>query len=693
MKKSICLALLSIFTLVGCNNSTTNSENNSSLIGITDKPNSSNSESVNTKEPTSININIVSAKKILKVGEKLVVNPIILPSDSNQNFTLKSSNEEVLAIENNNTLVAKKPGGRILITATTSNGINSRAYVSVVSNSKSYEELIQKLGRSSNLELEKVNKATLTFKDTNNNKITRDETYTYNAYSDNKLILDRSKQEYGKNVIQKQVIAIENDRLYSYYQELDSKTNKMVFKNNETYLKTITDSNEVLENGYININDAKNSVGLLNYRGSYGLANVALDLYINGNSYLGEDAAKQKAVYQKDNSTFTVSSEYIDEYKNHNILSLKLVFTDDILTSFVGKKEIYLDSNGVKGNLQRSYEFNFNQEIGNKASAPSDKFLTLNDLLYSSYDINLTINGEAVADNVVYLNKPVRFNVSNLLPLTGNPYLDKIEIKEVSDPKVFEISQDKQYVTPLKATTEASITIGGVNTNIRKTFSLIVKGTIPESLSIANPDPNNYKNTLPSTLLINKKRTIIVDSQPYTSLADLQVELVENNANASVSNINNNQFDLIASKVGSVKLKISDKNNNKASIEKTINFVENNDDGLITAFTNIKGINGLTALHDLVVSKDQTNNSGTLSINFYDDEYYDAEYIFTAKWSISNKKFTLTNVKSTPVDTATLSNPYLLAGLSFNESLDVLNVSIADSDLSGYLLEYKAYLY
>ena len=181
MKKSICLALLSIFTLVGCNNSTTNNENNSSLISITDKPNSSNSESVNTKEPTSIDINIVSAKKILKVGEKLVVNPIILPSDSNQKFTLKSSNEEVLAIENDNTLVAKKPGGRILITATTSNGINSRAYVSVVSNSKSYEELIQKLGRSSNLELEKVNKATLTFKDTNNNKITRDETYTYNA--------------------------------------------------------------------------------------------------------------------------------------------------------------------------------------------------------------------------------------------------------------------------------------------------------------------------------------------------------------------------------------------------------------------------------------------------------------------------------------------------------------------------------
>lgn len=210
-------------------------------------------------------------------------------------------------------------------------------------------------------------------------------------------------------------------------------------------------------------------------------------------------------------------------YDYVEIYSLQLLFENDNFASVSFKYDEYYDEyydveNGVllEGATSISYDrINITLTSGEKVKE-NDPLIEPMDFYYQDFDIAFRTTSEEIGTNrtTFNVNDNITFDVLSALPETASSIFDRIEIVDVSNPEVIEISANKLAMFAHKSGS-CDVTIASKYTT--KTYTLNV--VVPELESLS------FSSGLTDTLASNEYVTFLVELNPSGALDDIVVEI------------------------------------------------------------------------------------------------------------------------------------------------------------------------
>lgn len=264
-------------------------------------------------------------------------------------------------------------------------------------------------------------------------------------------------------------------------------------------------------------------------------------------------------------------------YDYVEIYSLQLVFENDNFASVSYKYDEYYDEyydveNGVllEGATSISYDrINIILATGEKVKE-NDPLIEPMDFYYQDFDIAFRTTSEEIGTNrtTFNVNDNITFDVLSALPDTASSIFDRIEIVDVSNPEVIEISANKLAMFAHKSGS-CDVTIASKYTT--KTYTLNV--VVPELESLS------FSSGLTDTLASNEYVTFLVELNPSGALDDIVVEIESGSEYATLGMTDYGYYYLsgnpeMTDKEGIVVLKAYSESRPQISVTKEIKVIK-----------------------------------------------------------------------------------------------------------------------
>ena len=264
-------------------------------------------------------------------------------------------------------------------------------------------------------------------------------------------------------------------------------------------------------------------------------------------------------------------------YDYVEIYSLQLVFENDNFASVSYKYDEYYDEyydveNGVllEGATSISYDrINIILTTGEKVKE-NDPLIEPMDFYYQDFDIAFRTTSEEIGTNrtTFNVNDNITFDVLSALPDTASSIFDRIEIVDVSNPEVIEISANKLAMFAHKSGS-CDVTIASKYTT--KTYTLNV--VVPELESLS------FSSGLTDTLASNEYVTFLVELNPSGALDDIVVEIESGSEYATLGMTDYGYYYLsgnpeMTDKEGIVVLKAYSESRPEISVTKEIKVIK-----------------------------------------------------------------------------------------------------------------------
>lgn len=264
-------------------------------------------------------------------------------------------------------------------------------------------------------------------------------------------------------------------------------------------------------------------------------------------------------------------------YNYVEIYSLQLVFENDNFASVSYKYDEYYDEyydveNGVllEGATSISYDrINITLTSGEKVKE-NDPLIEPMDFYYQDFDIAFRTTSEEIGTNrtTFNVNDNITFDVLSALPNTASSIFDRIEIVDVSNPEVIEISANKLAMFAHKSGS-CDVTIASKYTT--KTYTLNV--VVPELESLS------FSSGLTDTLASNEYVTFLVELNPSGALDDIVVEIESGSEYATLGMTDYGYYYLsgnpkMTDKEGIVVLKAYSESRPEISVTKEIKVIK-----------------------------------------------------------------------------------------------------------------------
>lgn len=294
------------------------------------------------------------------------------------------------------------------------------------------------------------------------------------------------------------------------YYELE--INDLTHKHEKTPVKKAIVTSDSANAGQITRADALKKGTLLEHNSHFGLSNVAAamvdpnnsgyDYFVNNKSYphyFGGDVAKN-AVYETTSTGFKVNGHIVEEtpagdYRDGMVFYNEGTFvfgSGNVLTSVTVVNKVYdktgfdFENNALLPDATpiNTYTIKYSQmfgEIENEEEVEGHYAIDVNDLYFTSYEIDLLLGKNIVENNKLEVNQTYSFAEKKQNPNIATSIIDPILLTDVSDKSVVSILDGGLSFKILK---EGSANLTFYSTEHSKSFSLSVSTVLPEATGI-----------------------------------------------------------------------------------------------------------------------------------------------------------------------------------------------------------------
>lgn len=392
--------------------------------------------------------------------------------------------------------------------------------------------------------------------------------------------------------------------------------------------------NEALKmSGVIDINEGTEP-------GNATLTHNVLNYMIKGtNGFHNEEARKNLKYLSTSEEQLTLSTSFADSTSYIVDVSLNLKFNHaGLLVNTTHKVEKFtIDDidNPTKGALDETIIKTLELKDGERRKS-DNVALNFENLAFTDYTPYLVKgwNGEDET-NEFNVGDSGYIKVKDALPAEAYSEYDEITIKEVSIPEAVDIGYGNSYLKFKKECSDLVITTISKINKVEKTFKVKVNPVAATSIS--------FPSTLHSNELVGKPINVKIGSKPTGSVANINIALENNTANATATMVegNKNEFVLEGKNAGSVDVVVTDKNLGETKkLTKTITFHENNDVGIAQLIGNSKTtISGSGELQSIKFSAMPGESKGKFVVTYWDTDYTGTFTIKDGKFSASLSSF------------------------------------------------------
>ncbi len=618
-------------------------------------------------------IEITNKKAKIGLGLEYELEAKILPLDAPQEWTIQSSNELYIKTSNHTIRALKLTTEPITITAKAQDKIATMTIEVLPLNEVVLPEITEKLEKSSQIEKTSVNAGTYkeVKKDKNDALIAKNDA-SFNVYSNNKVEVIKEtkndKKRLTKGIVDSSLYSVEEKYLTENTFETVSANKKVIVQQDATY-------DQVLQT------EAEELVNLASVNGStshLGVSNAILYDYVNSSNYFANSAAKEKLTYEENENTIKIKSTFSNSSANVVKIELSLVFEDGLLVSVTGsidKNEGSYDDESFVGELIEHIDINASLTKADRVSSPETTFKFEN-LYFQNYTPYLTKSYSGEEESLQFnVGEKAYLKIKNMLPSSATTSIDEIEIVSVSNPDAATINYGSSltFTAPCE---ELQVTVKSKISNIEKIITVKVLGASVQSIHFYSMSTSRNEYYLPSMDVINYERTFAIKVAPDGVTPNIQINLKNNTANASVTKVEGstlNQYKIIATTPGNVDVEIIETSLGEShKLTKTVTYFDKTKEAIADYFSTAN-FKYSGAYSPLTINK-TSSTGGTLSFVGLDD------FTYTANWQVSDDfKIVFSNKNVEGSYDATFSD----ISLQFNSK----------SDLSCFRVTYEDDLY
>lgn len=598
----------------------------------------------------------------IAVGEKFEIKNVeILPNTAKQEFTLESSNEVYVSTEGH-LVVGKKITTDPITVSIKADGALFALKVNVIKAQEKYGAyLTEKLGKSKEQELVKVNSGELTFKTLDNKgKETESDNYKFTSYNDDRTLTTYTKIR--NSSYSGTTTTVENYEIAKF----DNKQIRGISKYGEPDVLTYS-SYEVNESDNTLNSSTINDASKMGYFGNYtyfGMSNYIAKSFFSASSLESKDVKDGSYIFSEVDNTIkvdaTIEKSYGDTYK----YSLTMNFEDSLINSFNATVSRYTSDDYDNDNPssyvlkdQKVYEGTLN--VGEK-QAPTSEMKKYESFYATSFDVVTKAyrDRKYVETNEFYVGESVNIELTNVLPATFEKNVDKMSVEILNnEDAVRKTTYGFSFIKPVD-----ELKISVKTKNVSKEVTL--KASYPKATTLS------YTGS--EYLLAGDAYTSKVSYSSSSAVVDFEATLSNNTSNATIDMKADGNFTINASQAGSVDVLFKEKKSGLTISKKFYSFA-NTDDGILDMIfsSTISVEKGYTsAVSNLVFIKDDGAKSGKISYSYCDNDYEET-YNISNTWTFENKKFV---IKSGSTDNYTMSIDF---ATSVSKHYDLLAVKVS----------------
>lgn len=598
----------------------------------------------------------------IAVGEKFEIKNVeILPNTAKQEFTLESSNEVYVSTEGH-LVVGKKITTDPITVSIKADGALFALKANVIKAQEKYGAyLTEKLGKSKEQELVKVNSGELTVKTLDNKgKETESDNYKFTSYNDDRTLTTYTKIR--NSSYSGTTTTVENYEIAKF----DNKQIRGISKYGEPDVLTYS-SYEVNESDNTLNSSTINDASKMGYFGNYtyfGMSNYIAKSFFSASSLESKDVKDGSYIFSEVDNTIkvdaTIEKSYGDTYK----YSLTMNFEDSLINSFNATVSRYTSDDYDNDNPssyvlkdQKVYEGTLN--VGEK-QAPTSEMKKYESFYATSFDVVTKAyrDRKYVETNEFYVGESVNIELTNVLPATFEKNVDKMSVEILNnEDAVRKTTYGFSFIKPVD-----ELKISVKTKNVSKEVTL--KASYPKATTLS------YTGS--EYLLAGDAYTSKVSYSSSSAVVDFEATLSNNTSNATIDMKADGNFTINASQAGSVDVLFKEKKSGLTISKKFYSFA-NTDDGILDMIfsSTISVEKGYTsAVSNLVFIKDDGAKSGKISYSYCDNDYEET-YNISNTWTFENKKFV---IKSGSTDNYTMSIDF---ATSVSKHYDLLAVKVS----------------